>query len=95
MFGARAMALVRLGRYDEAADWALKAAARPNAHPHIFAIAACSLALAGRPVEAGAQLAAIRRLLPRYELADFLRAFHFDAQGEALFRDGAGRTGMA
>ena len=95
MLGARAMALVRLGRYDEAADWALKAAARPNAHPHIFAIAACSLALAGRPVEAAAQLAAIRRLLPRYELADFLRAFHFDAQGEALFRDGAGRTGMA
>jgi hypothetical protein len=33
MLGARAMALVRLGRLDEAADRAVKAAARPNAHP--------------------------------------------------------------
>ena len=32
MLGARAMALVRLGRFDEAAEWAVKAAARPNAH---------------------------------------------------------------
>ena len=47
MLGARAMALVRLGRFDEAAEWAVKAAARPNAHPHILAIAAYSLALAG------------------------------------------------
>ena len=47
MLGARAMALVRLGRFEEAADWAVKAAARPNAHPHILAIAAFSLALCG------------------------------------------------
>ena len=40
MLGARAMALVRLGRFEEAADWAVKAAARPNAHAHILAIAA-------------------------------------------------------
>src|SRR6201999_3289023 len=31
MFGARAMALVRLGKFDEAAEWGMKAAARPNA----------------------------------------------------------------
>ena len=40
MLGARAMALVRLGRFEEAADWGVKAAARPNAHAHILAIAA-------------------------------------------------------
>ena len=54
MLGARAMALVRLGRFEEAADWGVKAAARPNAHAHILAIAALSLALAGRLDEARA-----------------------------------------
>ena len=48
MLGTRAMALVRLARYDEAAEWGLKAATRPNAHVHIQAIAAHCLALAGR-----------------------------------------------
>src|SRR5262249_58922709 len=74
MFGARAMALVRLGRFDEAADWAVKAAARPNAHAHILGIAAYSLALAGRREEARAYMAAIRKNLPAYGADDFLTA---------------------
>jgi len=52
---------VRLDRFEEAADWAVKAAARPNAHSHILAIAACSLALAGSLGEARAYAAAIHR----------------------------------
>jgi DNA-binding SARP family transcriptional activator/TolB-like protein/Tfp pilus assembly protein PilF len=95
MLGARAMALVRLGRFEEAAAWAVKAAARPNAHPHILAIAAYSLALAGSLDEARAYAAAVHRSLPRYSVADFLGAFHFDADGAALFREGASRIGMA
>lgn len=95
MLGARAMALVRLGRFEEAAGWAVKAAARPNAFPHIRAIAAYSLALSGALDEAHGYAAAVRRALPQYGIADFLRAFRFDAQGEALFRDGAKRVGMA
>lgn len=94
MLGARAMALVRLGRFDEAARWAVKAAARPNAHPHIQAIAAFALALAGSLDEARAQASALHRALPGYRLADFLAAFQFDAQGAALFRKGARRIGM-
>src|SRR5262249_52481957 len=39
MLGARAMAHVRLGQFDQAAEWAVKAAARPNAHIIILAIA--------------------------------------------------------
>ena len=66
MLGARAMSLVRLGRFEEAAEWASKAAARPNAHAHILAIAAYSLALAGRFDEARAHAAAIRKTLPHY-----------------------------
>ena len=54
MFGARAMALVGLGRFEEAAHSAVNAAARPNAHPHILAITVYSLALAGSLDEARA-----------------------------------------
>lgn len=89
MLAARAMALVRLGAFDEAGEWAAKAAARPNAHVHIRAIAAYSLSLAGRRDEARAQTTAIQRLLPGYRVDDFLRAFQFDDQGVALFRKGA------
>jgi TolB-like protein/Tfp pilus assembly protein PilF len=95
MFGARAMALVRLGRFEEAAEWAVKAASRPNAHPHILAIAAYSLALAGSLDQARVWAAALRRALPRYGIADFLAAFRFDPPGAALFRRGAKRVGMA
>ena len=95
MLASRAMALVRLGEFEEAADWAVKAAARPNAHPHILAIAACSLALAGSLDEARGHAAAIHRTLPRYGVADFLTAFRFDPPGAASFRRGAERIGMA
>jgi tetratricopeptide (TPR) repeat protein len=95
MLGARAMALVRLGRFEEAADWAVKAAARPNAHAHILAIAAFSLALSGALDEARAHAAAIRRTLPQYGVEDFFGAFRFDPNGAALFRKGAKRIGMA
>jgi DNA-binding SARP family transcriptional activator len=94
MLGARAMSLVRLDRFEEAAEWASKAAARPNAHAHILAIAAYSLALADRLDEARTHAAAIRKALPQYSLTDFLTAFRFDAHGAALFRDGAERIGM-
>lgn len=94
MLGARAMALVRLGRFDEAAEWAIKAAARPNAHAHILAIAAFSLALADRLDEARAYLAAIHKTLPHYRVDDFFRAMQFTAEGEKLFRGGARKMGL-
>lgn len=95
MLGARAMALVRLGQFEEAAGWAVKAAARPNAHAHILAIAAYSLALAGSLDAARTYAAAVRKTLPHYKVDDFLGAFRFDPQGAALFRQGAERIGMA
>lgn len=93
MLGARAMALARLGRFEEAADWGVKAAARPNAHAQIRAIAAFSLALAGRLDEARIHLAAIHETLPNYGVADFLTAMQFAPEDEALFRDAARRIG--
>lgn len=94
MLGSRAMALVRLGRFDEAAEWGVKAAARPNAHAHILAIAALSLALAGRTGEARAHLAAIHKILPGYRIDDFLAAMRIEPGGEALFREAARLIGI-
>ena len=95
MLGARAMALVRLKRFDEAADFGVKAAARPNAHAHIRAIAACCLALADRADEGRALVTSIHKTLPHYCVDDFLTAFRFGADGAALFRKGAKRIGIA
>lgn len=93
MLGARAMAMVRLRQFDAAAEWGIKAAARPNAHPHIFAIAAYSLALADRLNEARAFMARVRKQIPHYRVDDFLTAMQFDAAGVALFREAARRIG--
>jgi len=94
MLGARAMAHTRLGAFDEAADWAIKAAARPNAHHHILAIAAFTLALAGRSEEARSYAMAVRKAAPSYSIDAFLRAFRFDPHGAALFRKAAKEIGM-
>ena len=81
-------------QYAEAADWALKAAARPNAHLTITAIAAHCLALAGRTAEAEAFAARLLQALPGYGIADFLGTFRFDADAERLFREAARRLGL-
>jgi tetratricopeptide (TPR) repeat protein len=94
MLATRALALMRLGRFDEAADWAFKAAARPNAHVHILAIAAQCLALAERLDEARGFAASIRQSFPHYRAADFFGAFRLSPDALALFRKGAARIGF-
>ncbi|MER8631981.1 transcriptional regulator [Mesorhizobium opportunistum] len=94
MLGARAMSHVPLGQFEEAAEWALKAAARPNAHAIILAIAAHCLALAGRLDEAHGFAAAIRKTMPDYRADDFIGTFRFEPDAEALFRQGARRIGL-
>lgn len=94
MMGARAMAHARLGEFEAAAEWALKAAARPNAHVIILAIAAHCLALAGRQDEARTFAAMIRSTLPNYRADDFIATFRFDRDGEALFRNGSKLIGL-
>ncbi len=94
MLGSRAIALVRLDRVDEAVRWAVRAAARPNAHPHIHAIAAFTLGLAGSLDEARRHAAIIRGVVPGYRFDDFAAAFRFDAEASRRFREGARRIGM-
>jgi tetratricopeptide (TPR) repeat protein len=94
MLASRAMAHVRLGEVDVAADWALRATRRPNAHTHILAIAAHCLAHADRLDEARAFMAQIRDRVPGYDGQSFLRAFRFAPDGVALFQRSARRIGL-
>lgn len=86
MQATRALALMRLGRHSEAADWALKATTRPNAHVHILGIAAHCLALAGRLDEARAVSALLQQRLPGYRTDHLLEAFRFGPDAQALLR---------
>ncbi|MBA2963845.1 transcriptional regulator [Ramlibacter sp. MAH-25] len=90
MLASRALALLRLGRFEEAADWAVRSAARPNAHVHIRAIAMFCLALAGRTQEAAATAAAIQQAHPGYGLADFNQAFQLGPDIALLVRKAVG-----
>jgi hypothetical protein len=89
MLGSRALSHLRIGERDAAAEWGVRAASRPNAHGHILAIAAMTLALANRRDEARAFIARLRQKLPSYTVEDFLRAFHFEPEAEKIIRAGA------
>jgi tetratricopeptide (TPR) repeat protein len=95
MFGSRAISLARLGQYGEASDWAIKAAARPNAHQHIMAIAAFTLGLDGRMPEANEYKKKIRERVPNYSMADFLAAFRLAPEAADMFKRGAKKVGIS
>lgn len=94
MLASRALALMRLGRHDEAADCALQAAARPNAHVHILAIAAHCMALAERLPQARTLVVTLLARSPAYRLADLLAAFQFSDDASALLSRAAPRIGL-
>ena len=94
MLGSKAMAHVRLGQFDEAAAWSVKAAAQPNAHILILAIAAFCHVLAGRNAEARSYAEAIRRAQPRFGVEEYLNAFQFAPDAATLFRSAARKIGM-
>ena len=95
MLGARAISLVRLGQYAEASEWAIKAAARPNAHQHIMAIAAFTLGLADRMPEANEYKKKIRERVADYDMAEFLAAFRFSPDAADAFKRGARKVGIS
>jgi DNA-binding SARP family transcriptional activator len=94
MLNARAMAHVRLGQFEEGAEWAIRSIRRPNAHVHVWAVAAHCLGLAGRLDEARTITASIHKTLPRYGIADLLAAFRHSPEVAAQFREQAPRIGL-
>jgi hypothetical protein len=91
MLAMRAASLVQLGQFDEAADWAAKAAGHPNAHAHVQAVAAYCLALADRIDEARTVIARVRAGRPHYRFDDLLLATRPSPDLKALFRSAAER----
>jgi DNA-binding SARP family transcriptional activator len=89
MLASRALAHLRLGELEEAADWAVRATGRPNAHAHILAIAAECMALVNRRDEGRRFVARIRERIPSYDIEHLLRAFRFDADTEHRLRSSA------
>ena len=76
IYGARTFALLRLGKIEEAAEFAIRGAEQPNAHIHARAIAVLTLATAGRMDEADAEWTRLRHLRPDYSFGQFNDAFH-------------------
>ena len=95
MLGSISISHMRLGENQAAAEMGVRAASRPNAHAHILAIAATTLALANRKDEARVFIARIREKLPGYNVEDFLRAFRFEPEAEKIIRAGAKLGGFS
>ncbi len=89
MLASKALALLRLGRLEDAADFGVRSASRPNAHVHIRAIAMCCLALRGRMREAKEYAQMIHQADARYSIEDLLLAFRMGPDAEALLRKAA------
>jgi TolB-like protein/DNA-binding SARP family transcriptional activator len=92
---ARAFALVRLGRYDEAAEWAIRAARKPNAHVQAHALSALILAVAGRLKDALREVDVVRRLRPTYTIDDFLSSYRVVGSEESAYKMAARRIGFS
>jgi tetratricopeptide (TPR) repeat protein len=80
MEASRAITLAVGGHYPEAVEWAVQATREPNAHFHIFAIAAACLELAGRHEEAARNVAQALAMHPGYSVAVFQRSVPHKAE---------------
>lgn len=91
----RAIALARLGEWDEAADCALRAAAQPNVYPNLLCPAVLILAEAGRQEDAARLAAAVRRQDPGYSSALFFATLYtLPTDFSARLRRTADRIGL-
>jgi DNA-binding SARP family transcriptional activator/TolB-like protein len=92
---ARAFALVRLGRYEEAAEWANRAARKPNAHVQAHGLSALVLAIAGKLEDASREVGIVRRLRPKYTIDDFFSSYRVVGREERRYRIAARRIGIS
>jgi TolB-like protein/DNA-binding SARP family transcriptional activator len=90
----RAFGLLRLNRYEDAADWVRKGAQQPNAHVHIHAASALTLAAVGYLDEARRELQAVRLERPDYDIGHFLSAFRMHDELQDLYRHAACLIGL-
>ncbi len=75
MKSSRGISLASQGKYEEAAPWAIRATHEPNAHFHIYAIAAAVLELSGRSDDAKDNAGWVLKREPDYTVEVFQRSF--------------------
>ena len=91
----RAMALLQLGRVDEAGDWASRAARHGTAYAQLRCHAAVVLAVAERDGEARQMLAALRQAFPGYSGQTLRRSLYgFSETMVATLQTAARRIGL-
>src|SRR5262249_36484456 len=94
IWGARACELFRLGRYEEAAEWAVKSGRQPNAHAYARAISALILAAAGHLEEALCEMRLVHNLRPGLSIDNVLSSFRLLKDQDRVFRSIAKQIGM-
>ena len=77
IYCTRGFSHIVLGDYSTASDWCEKAIRQPNAHIHIYAVAAVAAQLAGNHDLAKQHMAFVHRTNPHYGLLDMLGCFQF------------------
>lgn len=84
----RAVAYMRLGEMETAADWAKRAAVHRLAYGHMLAHAALILQLAGRSEEARATFGLLRQREPDYDPSGMFQTFYtMPTEVETAFRN--------
>lgn len=92
---SRALTMTARGELDEAVRWAVSATLQPNAHFHIFAVAAICLELAGQREQASRQLARVLQRHPGYSREVFFRSFlHKQEARRQVMDDALRRLGL-
>ncbi|HLU07547.1 MAG TPA: hypothetical protein VKZ91_13390 [Woeseiaceae bacterium] len=95
MKSSRAISLANRGRPEEAASWAIAGTQEPNAHFHIYAVAAACLELAGRSADARNNAGWVLERKPAYTVEVFRRSFpHKDESARENFLAALGRAGL-
>ena len=91
----KALLLVSQEKYHDAAHWAVRATVEPNAHFHIFAIAAACLELDERHEEAGRYARLALEKHPGYSRKVFFQSFPYKlAHHRQRIYDALGRAGL-
>ncbi|TPI11707.1 winged helix-turn-helix domain-containing protein [Mesorhizobium sp. B4-1-1] len=92
--GTRAVALLRLGRNEEAAAWAARAARHPNADTRVRWVAVLALTAAGRTDEASSLVQRINKENSENGSELFIRTSRMRREDEEMLRDLSRRSGL-
>lgn len=93
---SRAISLANQGKHEEAASWSIRGTQEPNAHFHIYAVAAACLELAGRSADARNNARWVLDRRPDYTVEMFRRSFpHKDEASRQPMLAALARAGIA